>query len=338
MHLIIDADPIVYRCGFAAERTDYHLVVESPAGAIEELHFTPKPKKHAGEQMRQWLKKHDDWTVLSKARDVHPEREEQALDDTRTQVQSIEKACREEHGVESFDEITIVLSGPGNYRERIATVFPYKGNRDPEHKPYWYQAIRNHLTHEWGAIVVHGREADDECSIIAAAHRAARAPENNRRVGRLLQRQQPRRLALGSDRYIIATIDKDLDQIPGPHYNYLKQVSYNQSVSDARAFFWQQCLSGDSTDGIPGCWKTGETKAKAFIAACDESSEQSIWTRICDEYRRSQTIPGCPYVGCDPAAVALETARLVYLQQAEGELWNPPGIPMGTLPDYEDEK
>jgi hypothetical protein len=328
VHLIIDADPIVYRCGFAAERTDYHLVVESPAGSLSELYFTPKPKAHAGEQMRLWLKAHPKWEVLSKDRVVHPESEETALDDTRTQVQSIEKECREHYGVNDFANITIILSGPGNYRERLATLFPYKGNRDPEHKPYHYQAIRNHLTQEWGAIVVHGREADDECSILAAKY-TGEFRDNPSRM---------RRSALRPVQYIIATIDKDLDQIPGEHYNYLQRVFYNQTERDSRLFFWIQCLSGDATDGIPGCWRVGSQKAEAFIRARADDNDRRIWDAIVGEYAASQARTGCTYVGCDPAAVALETARLVYLQKYEGELWNPPGTPHGLLPEYSDDE
>jgi hypothetical protein len=321
-HLIIDADPIVYRCGFSAERTDYHLVVESPAGTLQELHFTPKPKMHAGDQMRKWLKEHPKWTVLDKVRDVHPDSEESAIDNTRTQVQSIEKECREHYGVDEFANITIILSGPGNYRERLATVFPYKGNRDPEHKPYHYQAIRNHLTQQWGAIVVHGREADDECSIIAHGLMGGQAD-------RAVRKSNVRSMLPPA--YIVATIDKDLDQIPGEHYNYLQKVFYLQSADDARAFFWQQCLSGDSTDGIPGCWKVGSTKAERFCMDRREWSDAELWADIVAEYGASQAKANCPYVGCDPFAVALETARLVYLQKREGELWNPPGVSMGTI-------
>jgi hypothetical protein len=131
--------------------------------------------------------------------------------------------------------------------------------------------------------------------------------------------------------YIIATIDKDLDQIPGPHYNYLKQVFYSQLEDAARLFFFQQCLSGDPTDGIPGCWKVGEGKAAAFISKHARRSDGLIWEGICREYAASQKVAGCPYVGSDPSAVALETARLVYLQQKEGELWNPPGTPHGQV-------
>jgi hypothetical protein len=325
MHLIIDADPIVYRCGFAAERSDYHLVVESPGGEISELHFTPNAKKHAGAQMRDWVKKHPKWEILDKQRDVHPDSKEQALADTRTQLQSIEKECRRHYGVDGFDNITIILSGPGNYRERLATIFPYKGNRDPEHKPYWYQTIRDYLTNEWGAYVVHGREADDECSILARRHRAATAGTDSASVP---IRRSPITLGVaGGSGYCVATIDKDLDQIPGAHYNYLKQVFYAQSEAESEQFFYQQCLSGDLTDGVPGCWKIGETRAAEHIRRVWGHSKGILWESIIREYAHSQKVAGCPYVGRDPAAVALETARLVYLQQQEGELWIPDGPP-----------
>lgn len=335
MHLIIDADPIVYRCGFAAERTDYHLVVESPGGELRELHFTPKPKLGAGTQALNWEKAHPTWHVLEKIKDVHPDSKEEALNAVDTQLNSIEKEVRDHHRLSVFDKITIILSGPRNYREDIATIFPYKGNRDPDHKPHWYQSIRDHLTSQWAATVVHGREADDECSIIAATSRASlrvQSVEPGDNTASSVHRSRQSALS-----YVIATIDKDLDQIPGWHYNYLKCVHYNQTVADARLFFWQQCLSGDPTDGIPGCWKIGEGKAQKFTSTYGRVSDGNLWQAIVGEYARSTKIAGCPYVGSDPAAVALETARLVYLQQAEGELWNPPGIPHGLLPGYEDD-
>ena len=349
MHLIIDADPIVYRCGFAAETPTYHLVTEDQeTGEIAEAVFAPYDGKTAGARMQKFLQDNPQLTVIEKEKRVYPEPESHALEAGRTQLYSIEKECRDHFGCE-FTDITTVLSGPGNYRERIATVVPYKGNRDPSHKPYWYQSIRNFLTRDYGAKVIHGREADDECSIIG--HRA---------------------LAAGTP-FVVATIDKDLDQIPGNHYNYLKQVFYAQSSGDALAFFLQQCLSGDATDGIPGCFRVGEQRAAASIQrwlAGHAESERAllgtataadrihafqrmrsigrgaprarlgcpadVWENIVAEYRASQARPGCPYVESSPEAVALETARLVYLQQEEGELWIPTGPPHDLLPEYKD--
>jgi len=325
------------------------LVTEDQeTGEIAEAVFAPYDGKTAGARMQKFLQDNPQLTVIEKEKRVYPEPESHALEAGRTQLYSIEKECRDHFGCE-FTDITTVLSGPGNYRERIATVVPYKGNRDPSHKPYWYQSIRNFLTRDYGAKVIHGREADDECSIIG--HRA---------------------LAAGIP-FVVATIDKDLDQIPGNHYNYLKQVFYAQSSGDALAFFLQQCLSGDATDGIPGCFRVGEQRAAASIQrwlAGHAESERAllgtataadrihafqrmrsigrgaprarlgcpadVWENIVAEYRASQARPGCPYVESSPEAVALETARLVYLQQEEGELWIPTGPPHDLLPEYKD--
>jgi hypothetical protein len=375
MHLIIDADPIVYRCGFAAETPTYHLVMEGEAGVYEAV-FEPYDGQTAGTRMQKWVQDHPEDTLLEKQKVVYPEPESHAHEAVRTQLYSIEKECRNHFAVDGFDSIRVILSGPGNYRNAIATVFPYKGNRDPEHKPHWYQSIRNYLTGDWGASVVHGREADDECSIIA--------------------RQ------LGYRDCVIATIDKDLDQIPGEHYNYLKQVFYAQSEYDASVFFWQQILSGDATDGVPGCYRVGVQRAAAIIAelidfypgvpssaraggdgagasgaaglrvgfaapavfesdlgpgagggATEHSAAtghqymgqrnsagaipRGIWEGIVRQYEISKGRNGCTYVARSAEAVALETARLVYLQQNEGELWIPTGPPHDLLEAYKDE-
>ncbi len=316
-HLIIDGDPIVYRAGFAVERNEYHLVVEhQETGEVQELYFVPAVGNTAGAQMKEWLSGNRQWSVISKEHIVIPEPVENALEAVRTQLYSIEKECREYYGVERFKQVTLLLSGPGNYREQLATIFPYKGNRDPQHKPRWYQRIRDYLTGEWGAIVVNGREADDECSIIA--HECIQA-------GR-------------QDSYVIATIDKDLDQIPGEHYNYHKQVFYNQTPIAAARWFYQQCLSGDATDGIPGCYKLGAIGAARITDKCSDKQikGRDIWPIIVEQYRKSTKKAGCPYVGRDPAAVALETARLVKLQEYPGQLWNPNGK-HDLLPEYVDE-
>jgi hypothetical protein len=391
VHLILDCDPLVYSCGFSAETTAYHLVTEDQeTGEIAEVYFAPYDGKTAGTRMQKYLQDNPQLEVIEKERRVIPDTEENAIAATRTKLFSIEKEIREHYQTE-FSRITTILSGPGNYRESLATRFPYKGNRDPTHKPYWYQAIRNYITASWGGIVVSGREADDECSILARKSMAA------------------------SEDYIIATIDKDLDQIPGKHFNYLKRVFYAVTVPESIQFFWQQCLSGDATDGVPGCWRIGAERAeqlvKQFIdddesggtaitmgsvlvraastggvpgaaaaldnlggvpsgvernrrsidSAIHESSDlqsglrrssrlatecriwsddrsRRIWSAIVAAYEASAAKGGCPYARSDAEAVAIETARLVYLQHYEGELWNPPPQQHGWLPGYEDEK
>lgn len=340
MQLIIDADPLVYSCGFSAETTSYHLVTEHmESGEITEHYFAPYDGKSAGKRMQNFLQDNPQLEVIEKEKRIIPDSEENALAATRTKLFSIEKDIREHYGLVKFDKISTVLSGPGNYRELLATRFPYKGNRDPLHKPYWYQAIRNYITGSWGGIVISGREADDECSIMAR-----------------------KCLALNED-YIIATIDKDLDQIPGKHFNYLKRVFYATTESESEQFFWEQCLSGDATDGIPGCWKCGPERAKHLLHSilrserpddCAEAAIQQLdisvrqrdsaaassttWSAIVAAYEESTARAACPYSRSDAEAVALETARLVFLQHYEGQLWNPPPGPHGWLPGYGDDE
>lgn len=306
--LLLDADPIVYRSGYASQHSSYEVIYESQdEGEPVLIRFED------GEQGETALKAYKTWkeaqgeniNVLREDKILTPEPVEFALHTVKAQVSGIELAVRDHFF--TCARLYPILSGPGNYREDIATIRPYKGNRKAA-PPIHYQNIRNYLTSTCGAKVVHGREADDEVSILA--HRA-RADK---------------------DAYVVATIDKDLDQIPGWHYDYLKKVFYHISEDAARKVFWAQVLSGDSSDNVPGCWKMGVVGANEIIQTIDDGrGDEYLWEAVIDEYARSMTLPGCPYTDRKAEDVALETAQLVYIQKAPGELWMPPGQPMGLI-------
>lgn len=300
IQLLIDADPMVYRNGFAAQHNVYHVVAEDASGKLFERYFRGEAP---GQQIAQWLTQYH-LVQISKDVIVEPEPVDHALYLVKQEIAKIVKATKEKHGRKRVD-IQVFLSGPGNFREGIAKQRPYKGNRDPEHKPVHYQAIRDYIADAHGGIVVHGREADDEVSI-----RAWRAD------------------CAGT---VVATIDKDLDQIPGLHFNYQKNVFYDVSKQEAKDWFWMQCLAGDPTDNVPGAYKVGPTKAKQFVDELKGLSEHDIWYAIERMYEATARNVGCPYTEADAKEVALETARLVYMQQKEYELWTPPGVPMGTI-------
>lgn len=54
----------------------------------------------------------------------------------------------------------LFLTGKGNYREYVASIQEYKGNRIQE-KPFYYQDIRDYLVNVHKAQVITGMEADD---------------------------------------------------------------------------------------------------------------------------------------------------------------------------------
>ena len=135
------------------------------------------------------------------------------------------------------------LSGKTNFRDEVATIQPYKGNRDGMAKPFYYADIRNHLKEKWGAVEVEGREADD---------------------------------ALGETQYLaeegttcIVTQDKDLKTIKGFNYNWVKKVLTRVDPPNDDLFLLWQVLQGDRTDHIPGLDGIGEKKASAVIKDCD---------------------------------------------------------------------
>ncbi len=335
MRLIIDADPIVYRAGFAGEVNHYSVVAEDKDGGLHHASFEPTPESKgkkratAWQNAQAWAAKQG-YEIVDKTITVVPEELDHALQIVRTQVLAIIDPVAKHYGIEKAElDTRILLSGPGNFREDIAKLKPYKGNRDSAHKPFHYQAIRDYLTGQWGASVVHGREADDEVSI--------RAWEMRRD---------------GRDRdYVIATIDKDLDQVPGMHYDYMKHVFTDVEESEAEFFFWQQMISGDVTDNIGGVCGYSSEKAKAFLARAQEYADtidhdwrKVAWDRVVTLYAQQAEYRQCYYKpfmkgdtgGYQPVDIALENARLVYMQQRPGELWTPPGAEKEWLGDYAD--
>ena len=73
------------------------------------------------------------------------------------QIENIVKSS----GASEYD---LFLTGSGNFREQLATIRPYKGNR-PDDKPYHYERVRDYLIKFRNAILVEGMEADDAVSI-----------------------------------------------------------------------------------------------------------------------------------------------------------------------------
>lgn len=70
---------------------------------------------------------------------------------------------------------------------------------------------------------------------------------------------------------IICSPDKDLQQIPGYHYNYQKEGATPISISaeEGARKLWMQMLMGDSTDNIAGVPGLGEKKAAALFEGLD---------------------------------------------------------------------
>lgn len=128
-----------------------------------------------------------------------------------------------------------------NFRFKI---FPeYKANRT-QPKPKHYEFLRSVFLTELKAEEAYGQEADDLLGI----------------------RQ--------TDDTILCSIDKDLDQIPGWHYNFVTLLKYRLSPLEACRSFYSQCLIGDKhTDNVEGCPRIGKVKANRMLEGCENEQE-----------------------------------------------------------------
>lgn len=181
----------------------------------------------------------------------------------------------------------VYLTGRTNFRHEIAKTAPYKGNRKGRPKPIHLGFCKDYLTIEYGAITTDGEEADDAMAI--------RATE------------------LGKDT-IIASVDKDMLQIPCLHYNITRQEFTEVSESSGKMSFYCQVLTGDTADNIYGIYGIGPKKAEKLLKDCE--TDQEYWSTILKAYEND---------GGEERAI--ETARLVWLRREEGEIWQPPDMP-----------
>jgi hypothetical protein len=141
------------------------------------------------------------------------------------------------------DDYKAYITGKGNYRNDIAVTEPYKGNRKDAKRPAHYQSIRNHLQ-RLGAELVEGEEADDAVAIEAT------------KTGGW-----------------IVSIDKDLDQVAGWHYNFVKRLEYYVTEEEGLRNLFTQVLTGDRTDNIIGLKGIGPKKAEKLLKDCKTERE-----------------------------------------------------------------
>lgn len=163
--------------------------------------------------------------------------------DIRKGIDHTMKEIEREVMTATFEEVTMMVAvkGRGNYRKDL---FPeYKAQRKPleEDMKAALNYGHNYMVEKWSAVQADGMEADDLVSIWAYEAREA------------------------EEQYVICGIDKDLRQIPGNHYNFGKKEHDFIDDDTANLNLMLQCLTGDSTDNIPGIKGIGPKKAATIL-------------------------------------------------------------------------
>ncbi len=147
----------------------------------------------------------------------------------------------------ALDDCEIFLSDTQNFRKDLAP--SYKAHRKKMKKPRYLNDCMEYLVYQWDAVDAKGLEADDLLGIWMTTNPEA----------------------------LLCTIDKDLDQITGWHYNWRKSIVYHVTPEEGERFLWTQMLTGDRADNIAGVRGIGPVKAEKLLAVCpDKQSYKSM--------------------------------------------------------------
>ena len=152
-------------------------------------------------------------------------------------------------------EFQVYLSKGKCFRHGLTDT--YKAQRATE-KPVYYDVVRRHLVETYKALYVSDIEADDALGI---AH------------------TQLNELGVKS---VVCSIDKDLLNIPGYHYNFMKGQFYHIDRLKAKHNYLMQMITGDVADNIKCIKGLGPVKAAKLL-----SGPENEWgTIVTEQYEK----------------------------------------------------
>lgn len=148
------------------------------------------------------------------------------------------------------DKVVLTFTDRVNFRKSVEET--YKGNRR-KRKPAGYLKLKNWAMDTWKSVMKPGLEADDVCGILATN-------------GSL-------------ENFVLVSPDKDMEQIPVRIYNL--KTEFTQTPEAAERKLYEQCLTGDSTDGYSGCPGVGPKRAGIIL----DKREGSYWEAVVQAYK-----------------------------------------------------
>lgn len=158
------------------------------------------------------------------------------------------------------DQYIMLVGGSNNYRSIVNPEYKkFRAKYRDKSEAGYYPEVKKYMIDKYYAYRCHGAEADDVCATLHS-----KMPNDT----------------------IIVSPDKDLLQIPGGHYDYLKdiyttvtQLGYikkttnNKITATGDFLLYYQLLVGDSSDGISGIWKIGPQSAYKKLSHCTSSDQ-----------------------------------------------------------------
>lgn len=176
-------------------------------------------------------------------------------EDIRQDIEDTTNALRENIG-KAFDVDGIICCFSSHTNFRYSVMPEYKANR-PVERPEFLDMVEHMIRSMFVCLSWDRIEADDM-------------------MGILLTRKP--------DKYICCTIDKDLMQVPGWHYNWNKDTEPHWvNPEQGNRLFFAQCMAGDPTDGFKGLPRIGMKTAYKIL---DKESPEDWPDVVLEEYMK----------------------------------------------------
>ena len=211
------------------------------------------------------------------------------------------------------DEFQLWLSDnkEANFRYKLDPT--YKSTR-PLEKPIHFNEIKEFLITDWNAKFAFGMEADDALGI-------EQTKANTKMNG-----------WVNTDNSIICTIDKDLQQVPGNHYNFVKKEFKFVTPEEGLRFFYSQLLIGDTSDNIQGCRGIGPKKTAKILGGLQ--GEQDLFYAVVNTYCAQHN----EWNECQVLSHIAKIGPLLKIRQTEDEpLWQSPKNSLEAFDSYKEE-
>ncbi len=159
--------------------------------------------------------------------------------------------------------VIVALSDASNFRYRV---YPrYKHNRKDKRPPLLRAALKEYVQARYDCFLRPDLEGDDVLGILSTSPHIVKG-----------------------DKIIVST-DKDMKTVPGKLYNsgWKEYSEITERAADYHHLM--QTLTGDATDGYPGCPGIGPKRAEAILSGMlkDDAPVADYWSKVVATYEKA---------------------------------------------------
>jgi len=160
-------------------------------------------------------------------------------------------------------DIAMAFGGPTNFRKDIYPDYKRSASRvkTKSNRPDFFYSFKDSLCEREDSMMCVGYEADDQVRIWA------------------------RECEKENIHTVVISVDKDLDCIPGVHFNPKTRKSYCISKSEANFHYWRQIIMGDPVDNIPGVEGIGKVYSQRILSDAKDRGVK-LKHAACYEYHK----------------------------------------------------